>query len=92
LPEIEELQRQMAATTEELSDCKYQWEQDKAEAASVQRSLQQDREQLEQTVRELTDAKAKAGGEVSDAAALRLPLPCCCPVTLWVTQQVLLCS
>jgi hypothetical protein len=74
----------MAATTEELSDCKYQWEQDKAEAASAQRNLQQDKEQLEQSIAELTDAKAKAGTEVSDAPVCDPPCVCCWCVFLWV--------
>jgi hypothetical protein len=54
----------MAATTEELSDCRYQWEQDKAEAAAQQRALQQDKAQLENSAREMREAKGKVDQEV----------------------------
>lgn len=39
MPELEELQKQIALTNEELTDLQFQWNEDKAAAATRERAL-----------------------------------------------------
>lgn len=66
IPEIEELQKQLTQTTEELNDLSFQANEDKANAAGRETQHQQELILLQNTVAQLHEAKQGLEQEVHE--------------------------
>ncbi len=68
LPEIQELQRQISAAHEELSDAAFKANEDRSAAAAREQRLSDEQARLERAVAALTEANARLEREAAAAA------------------------